>query len=68
MGGLQTFKGLALEFKVNHWKDIPTQQEVIERLKAQTFSRVPIFPTTIKFLHMIERYTRGHWAILLALH
>ena len=59
------FPFLALAFGVNHWKDIPTQEEVIERLKGTDFfSRIPIFPTTIKFLHMIERYTKGHWAIL----
>ena len=59
------FKALALEFGVNHWKDIPTQEDVIERLKGTDFfSRIPIFPTTIKFLHMIERYTKGRWAIL----
>ena len=59
------FKALALEFGVNHWKDIPTQEDVIERLSGTDFfSRIPIFPTTIKFLHMIERYTKGRWAIL----
>jgi len=59
------FPYLALEFGVNHWKDIPTQEEVIERLTGTDFfSRIPIFPTTIKFLHMIERYTKGRWAIL----
>ena len=59
------FGGLAKEFKVNHWKDIPTQQEVIDRLTGSDFfSRISIFPTTVKFLHMIERYTRGRWAIL----
>lgn len=59
------FGGLAKEFNVNHWKDIPTQQEVIDKLTGTDFfSRISIFPTTIKFLHMIERYTRGRWAIL----
>ena len=59
------FGGLAKEFNVNHWKDIPTQQEVIDRLTGSDFfSRISIFPTTVKFLHMIERYTRGRWAIL----
>lgn len=59
------FKALALEFGVNHWKDIPTKEDVIERLTGTDFfSRIPIFPTTIKFLHMIERYTQGRWAIL----
>ena len=59
------FKALALEFGVNHWKDIPTQEDVIKRLSGTDFfSRIPIFPTTIKFLHMIERYTKGRWAIL----
>jgi 5'(3')-deoxyribonucleotidase len=59
------FKALALEFGVNHWKDIPTQEDVIERLKGTDFfSRIPIFPTTIKFLHMVERYTKGRWSIL----
>lgn len=59
------FKALALEFGVNHWKDIPTQEDVIERLTGTDFfSRIPIFPTTIKFLHMVERYTKGRWAIL----
>ena len=59
------FKLLALEFGVNHWKDIPTQENVIERLKGTDFfSRIPIFPTTIKFLHMVERYTKGRWSIL----
>ena len=59
------FKLLALEWGVNHWKDIPTQEEVIERLKGTDFfSRIPIFPTTIKFLHMVERYTKGRWSIL----
>ena len=59
------FKALALEFGVNHWKDIPTQEDVIERLSGTDFfSRIPIFPTTIKFLHMVERYTKGRWAIL----
>jgi 5'(3')-deoxyribonucleotidase len=59
------FKALALEFGVNHWKDIPTQEDVIERLKGTDFfSRIPMFPTTIKFLHMIERYTKGRWSIL----
>jgi len=59
------FGGLAKEFKVNHWKDIPTQQEVIDRLTGSDFfSKISIFPTTVKFLHMIERYTRGRWAIL----
>ena len=59
------FKALALEFDVNHWKDIPTQEDVIERLKGTDFfSRIPIFPTTIKFLHMVERYTKGRWSIL----
>ena len=58
-------KALALEFGVNHWKDIPTQEDVIERLTGTDFfSRIPIFPTTIKFLHMVERYTKGRWAIL----
>ena len=59
------FKLLALEWGVNHWKDIPKQEDVIERLKGTDFfSRIPIFPTTIKFLHMIERYTKGRWSIL----
>lgn len=59
------FKLLALEFGVNHWKDIPSQESVIERLKGTDFfSRIPIFPTTVKFLHMIERYTKGRWSIL----
>ena len=59
------FGGLAKEFNVNHWKDIPTQEEVIDKLTGSDFfSRISIFPTTIKFLHMIERYTRGRWAIL----
>ena len=59
------FKALALEFGVNHWKDIPTQEDVIERLKGTDFfSRIPIFPTTIKFLHMVEKYTKGRWSIL----
>jgi len=59
------FKLLALEFGVNHWKDIPSQESVIERLKGTDFfSRIPIFPTTIKFLHMVERYTKGRWSIL----
>ena len=59
------FGGLAKEFNVNHWKDIPTQQEVIDKLTGSDFfSRISIFPTTVKFLHMIERYTRGRWAIL----
>ena len=31
------FKALALEFGVNHWKDIPTQEDVIERLKGTDF-------------------------------
>ena len=59
------FPYLALEFGVNHWKDIPTQVDVIERLSGTDFfSRIPIFPTTIKFLHMVERYTKGRWSIL----
>jgi len=59
------FKALALEFGVNHWKDIPTKEDVIERLTGTDFfSRIPIFPTTVRFLHMIERYTKGRWAIL----
>ena len=59
------FKLLALEWGVNHWKDIPKQEDVIERLKGTDFfSRIPIFPTTVKFLHMIERYTKGRWTIL----
>ena len=59
------FPYLALEFGVNHWKDIPTQQEVIDRLTGSDFfSRISIFPTTVKFLHIIERYTKGRWAIL----
>jgi len=59
------FGGLAKEFNVNHWKDIPTQQEVIDRLTGSDFfSRISIFPTTVRFLHMIERYTKGRWAIL----
>ena len=59
------FKALALEFGVNHWKDIPTQEDVIQRLSGTDFfSRIPIFPTTIKFLHMVERYTKGRWSIL----
>ena len=59
------FPYLALEFGVNHWKDIPTKEEVIERLKGTDFfSRIPIFPTTVKFLHMVERYTKGRWSIL----
>ena len=59
------FKALDLEFGVNHWKDIPTQEDVIERLSGTDFfSRIPIFPTTIKFLHMVERYTKGRWSIL----
>ena len=28
---------LALEFGVNHWKDIPSQESVIERLKGTDF-------------------------------
>jgi len=59
------FGGLAAEFGVQHWKDIPTQEDVIERLTGTDFfSRISIFPTTVKFLHMIERYTRGRWSIL----
>ena len=39
------FKALALEFGVNHWKDIPTQEDVIERLTGTDFfSRISIFP------------------------
>ena len=59
------FKLLALEWGVNHWKDIPSQESVVERLKGTDFfSRIPIFPTTVKFLHMIESYTKGRWSIL----
>jgi len=59
------FGGLAAEFGVQHWKDIPTQEDVIERLTGTNFfSRIAIFPTTVKFLRMIERYTRGRWSIL----
>ena len=59
------FGGLAAEFGVQHWKDIPTQEDVIERLTGTDFfSRISIFPTTVKFLHMIERYTKGRWSIL----
>ena len=59
------FEGLAKEFNVNHWKEIPTQQEVIDKITGTDFfSRLGIFPTTVKFLHMIERYTKGRWSIL----
>jgi len=67
MDGVLTpfFEGLAAEFGVQHWKDIPTQEDVIERLTGTDFfSRLGIFPTTVRFLHMIEKYTKGRWSIL----
>ena len=59
------FGALAKEFGVQHWKDIPTQQDVIDRITGTDFFyRIRIFPTTVMFLHMGERYTRGRWSIL----
>ena len=59
------FGALAKEFGVQHWKDIPTQQDVIDRITGTDFFyRIRIFPTTLMFLHMVERYTRGRWSIL----
>ena len=59
------FGALAKEFGVQHWKDIPTQQDVIDRITGTDFFyRIRIFPTTVMFLHMVERYTRGRWSIL----
>ena len=59
------FGALAKEFGVQHWKDIPTQQDVIDRITGTDFFyRIRIFPTTVMFLHMVERYTQGRWSIL----
>jgi len=59
------FGALAKEFGVQHWKDIPTQQDVIDRITGTDFFyRIRIFPTTVMFLRMVERYTRGRWSIL----
>ena len=59
------FGALAKEFGVQHWKDIPTQQDVIDRITGTDFFyRIRIFPTTVMFLRMVERYTQGRWPIL----
>ena len=59
------FGALAKEFGVQHWKDIPTQQDVIDRITGTDFFyRIRIFPTTVMFLRMVERYTQGRWSIL----
>ena len=59
------FGSLAREFNVNHWKDIPTQEEVVERLTGSDFfGRISTFPSTKQFLVTVDKYTKGRWSIL----
>ena len=59
------FGSLAREFNVNHWKDIPTQDEVVERLSGSDFfGRISTFPSTKQFLVTVDKYTKGRWSIL----
>jgi len=59
------FGSLAKEFNVNHWKDIPTQEEVVERLTGSDFfGRISTFPSTKQFLVTVDKYTKGRWSIL----
>ena len=59
------FKALALEFGVNHWKDIPTQEDVIERLKGTDFLvEYQSSQQQLNFFIWWRDIQKGRWSIL----
>jgi hypothetical protein len=52
-------------FKVDHWKEIKTREEIIERLKGSSFfSEIPVFDNTYLVLDIVDYYSKGNWSIL----
>ncbi len=52
-------------FKVDHWKEIKTREEILERLKGSSFfSEIPVFSNTYLILDIVDYYTEGNWSIL----
>ena len=56
---------LAEWFEVQHWKDIKTREEVLERLKGTDFfSQIPMFDNTLLIFQIVDHYSNGDWHIL----
>jgi hypothetical protein len=52
-------------FKVDHWKEIKSREEILERLKGSSFfSEIPVFGNTYLILDIVDYYTEGNWSIL----
>ena len=52
-------------FKVDHWKEIKTREEILERLKGSSFfSQIPVFDNTYLILDIVDYYSKGNWSIL----
>tara|TARA_X000001388_G_scaffold44460_1_gene31526 strand:- start:43 stop:558 length:516 start_codon:yes stop_codon:yes gene_type:complete len=52
-------------FKVDHWKEIRSREEILERLKGSSFfSEIPVFSNTYLILDIVDYYTEGNWSIL----
>jgi len=52
-------------FKVDHWKEIKTREEILERLKGSSFfSEIPVFDNTYLILDIVDYYSKGNWSIL----
>ena len=50
---------------IQHWKDIPSTEDIVKGLSGTDFFyRLPIFPTTKKLLKLIHEMTKGNWSIL----
>ena len=56
---------LAEWFEVQHWKDIKTREEVLDRLKGTDFfSQIPMFDNTLLIFQIVDHYSNGDWHIL----
>ena len=52
-------------FKVDHWKEIKSREEILERLKGSSFfSEIPVFDNTYLILDIVDYYSKGNWSIL----
>ena len=52
-------------FKVDHWKEIKSREEILERLKGSSFfSEIPVFDNTYLVLDIVDYYSKGNWSIL----
>ena len=55
-------------FKVQHWKEIKTRKEILEKLKGSSFfSEIPEFENTIQFYQLVDSMAKRNnasWSIL----